>query len=451
MNRVSYNQQDEDEGYLPYHRKYRPKSFAQYRGNESMKRALMQSLNVVHRPQVLFFSGPAGSGKTSMARLVIQEYMCENRDPVRGACGDCYYCQKLQQYIETGKGDYLEGIREVDAAADGGKADIDSLLTEASIPSFDGTWKIFMIDECHELTLGAQNRLLKTLEEPSPNVLIILCTTDPHKMIEPVLTRCQLKFEVTKPKRNELVPLLEHVCKEEGVKYDKRALSLVCVKGQFVPRTSLILLESVVTQAKSVLYQQTIEVLEIVSETFYFDFYRYVTADHVDPVRFISFLGRLKQDTRLSDFVNGLLEFTQRGIYVINGATVEALDESEVKQYKKLFSTFDVRTIALILNRIIKLKYSKDIEADMMLMGYTGLLVSADPVAPVSSAVPLLSDTNNASDVAQERMEGRENHALSRTVTEEEKASFIETQTAPTSLTDLGALFGMDVIKTTNE
>lgn len=439
--------QEQEDDILPFHRKYRSQSFAEYIGNESMKRALLTTLNGKVKPQVLFYYGPAGCGKTTLARLTMMEYLCHNRDPDRGACGVCPSCVQMIEYIETGKGDYNPNIREIDAAAAGGKADIDALLDEASVPAYgEEDWKIFMLDECHKLTEAAQNRLLKTLEEPSPRVLMILCTTDPDKMLKAVLTRCQLKFEVSKPKRNEMVPLLERVCKEEGIKYDKRALSLICVKGEFVPRQSLILLENVATQAKEATYDKAVQVLEVISESHYFDFFRYAAADHIDPYRFISFLGRLKMEIRLPDFVSGLLDFTQRGIYVVNGADVEALDESEIKQYKKLFSNFDVRMIAAIIDRILKLKYSKDVEAELMLMAYTGLFPKNQQSPIDVTPVTLLDDTQNAEDVLNEKKIGRENHIESITPTEEQKNEFIKQQSAPVGFSDLGKIFGKDVI-----
>ena len=115
-----------------------------------------------YKNDLIFALGPAGTGKTTMARLLAKEYLCEDRDVSGGACGKCYTCQAMNEFIETGSSDSLTNIREVDVTDSNKKQDIDDLLDDASLPAFDGNWKIYILDECHMMTSSAQNRLLKT-------------------------------------------------------------------------------------------------------------------------------------------------------------------------------------------------------------------------------------------------------------------------------------------------
>ena len=164
---------------LGFHRKYRPKTLKDYIGNEKLKKSVSKALESDRKPQVILLSGPAGTGKTTMARLLAKEYLCENRDKEKGACNTCYSCQAMNEFIETGHSDILTNLKEVDVTDSNKKQDIEDLLEDASMPSFDGNWKIYILDECHMMTSSAQNRLLKTLEEPPEHVLMILCTTNP--------------------------------------------------------------------------------------------------------------------------------------------------------------------------------------------------------------------------------------------------------------------------------
>lgn len=429
------------EVYLPYHRKHRPKTFAGYIGNEKIKKSGMAALRSEHKPQVMLFHGHAGCGKTTMARLMAKEYRCENRDEITGACGVCYSCKEMDEYIETGDEGNLMNLREIDVTEGNKKQDVDQLLEEAQMPAFDGGWKIFILDECHAMSNAAQNRLLKNLEEPAEKVLMILCTTDPDKLLETIRSRCQYTYKVTKPTRDELVGLLATVCRKEGVEYDIRALSLVCVKGDFVPRKTLVALEQVVREKQSVTYDNTVEVLNIVADKYFFNFYEILLAKPISVYKYLTFLGTLKSTMDLKHFVDSLLVFTVRGLQVSNGIVAEALDSSEIAQYKKVFSKFSEGEIAYLLKLLLELKGTQDIEARLMLLGYTGLKQKYFNQEQEEQELIDVTGFNTG----QEKQEGTKNYLESITMSETEKEDFVNRHTKKVSSDDLTKLF--DVVK----
>lgn len=436
------------EAYLPYHRKYRPKKINEYIGNHKIKKGVLSALRGEHKPQVILMSGHAGTGKTTMGRLLAKEYLCEDRNTETGACGQCHHCKLMEDYIETGDTGMLMNVREVDVTDSSGKQDITELLEDAAVPTYDGSWKVYILDECHMMTNAAQNRLLKNLEEPAERVLMILCTTDPQKLLETIISRCQYVFKVQKPTREELSELLQRVLINEGFRhnqYDAKALSLVCVKGDFVPRKTLVALEQVVREAKEVTYEKTVEVLDVVSDRYFFEFYEILLADTINIYKYITFIGKLKATVDLKQFVETLLSFSVRGIYIANGVVVEALDESEKTSYKKLFSKFNTGDVAYLLNLLLSMKKSLDVEARLLLLGYTGLKQPQHQPQQNKEDIALVDLTDGT--VSKEKQEGSSNYIEAITMTEEEKVDFVEAHSKPVSPQDLASMFGGTLIQ----
>ena len=425
---------------LPFHRKYRPKGLSDYIGNEKLKESILKALKDYTKPQVILLQGEAGIGKTSMARLLAKEYLCVDRDELSGACGVCNSCKMIDEYIESGRNEEILNIQEVDATDSNKKKDVDSLLEEASIPSFDGSWKIFILDECHELTTSAQHRLLKTLEEPPEKVLIVLATTDPEKLLNTIISRCQYIFKVQKPTKTDMFNLLKSVCKEEGLPWEAKALRIISVRGDFVPRNTLITLEAVARELNSVTYEDTLKVLNIITEKYYFEFYRYMSDDIINTQAYIGFLSDLKEKTDLRIFVENLLSFTVRGMYISHGVLTDALDKSEIEQYKKLFDVFTVKEMSNILELLLKIKSSKDIETHLMVLGFKGLKTSKLEDTPRE-----VIDVSNY-DAHDEKSMGNKKYIESVTITEEEKQEKIKEFNKGLDLEGIATTFGGTMI-----
>lgn len=430
---------------LPYHRKYRPNTLRDrdYVGNKKLKKSAMKALASSKKPQVILLQGPAGTGKTSMARLLGKEYICENRDIDKGACGECYHCKAMNEYIETGRSDVLMNIKEVDVADNNKRQDVDDLLEDAMSPSFDGNWKIYILDECHAMSSNAQNRLLKTLEEPPEKVLIILCTTNPEELLPTIISRCQYIFQVQKPSMEEILGLLKKVCKAEGVEYDLRALGLIAAKGDFVPRDTLIALESVVNEVKEVTYENTVEVLNIIAEKYFFEFFEILLEKRINTNRYINFLGRLKQQMDLKVFINNLIVFVRRSLYVSNGVMVDGLDISEIKQYKTLYKKFTSEELTSLIETLLDIKYSKDMETKLLVLGFKGLKYRE--IVNTKQEIELVDNANYSA--SEEKAIGDENYLESVTMTEDEKEAKIKDFNKPMDVNEIASMFGGTVIK----
>lgn len=381
---------------VEYHRKYRPSRLSEYIGNANIVNAALSFLTLEDKkPQVILLSGHSGCGKTTFARLLCSCYSCEHPLPNGDACGECDSCKEFAHYIETGDNDGLMNITEVDVTTDGGKKATEDLIEQMNEPSYDGRWKCFILDECHLLTNAAQSSLLKPIEEPPEKVLICLCTTNPEKLLPTITSRCMYKFRVQKPKREELINYLSSICVKEGIRAERKGLSLIATKGDLVPRNSLIELQNVVRARGEVTYEAVAETLEIVSEKYYFTFYKLLTDKTLVTYKYVNFIHEVVSNLNLTDFLNGLIDFTLRGIYVYNSVPIEGLDESELTPYKELFSRFSPSELVFLMSFLTGLRGDQDMEIKLLQLGYTGIqncAIANSGTTPDMSALSSLDD-----------------------------------------------------------
>ena len=227
--------------YLALYRKYRSKNFDELVGQEAIKQTLENSLKIQKISHAYLFSGPRGTGKTSVARLFAKALNCEKGNGE--ICNECSNCRAINE------GSHPDVI-EIDAASNSGVDEVRELIEKVKYAPIQGKYKVYIIDEVHMMTNSAFNALLKTLEEPPSYVVFILCTTEPYKLLPTILSRCQ-RYEFKKITDAELKKLITHVLKEEGVSATNDAINLIVELANGGARDSLSLLDQVISYAGS--------------------------------------------------------------------------------------------------------------------------------------------------------------------------------------------------------
>lgn len=357
-----------DTSSLPFHRKYRPTTLKGYIGNEKLKESIINTLRSGNRPQVMLFYGDSGCGKTTVARLIAKEYLCTDRDDLNGSCGKCYNCELVDDYIQTGSTENLTSIKEVDIATDSGKHDLDAVVEDMMLPSFE--WKIYILDECHEASSGAQNRLLKIVEEPPENVLIIFCTTNPERMLNTLVNRCQIQLKVSKPTVRELAGLSKSICSIEDVGFDMKGLEFIANRAECTIRSNLQFLQRVINEQGNATYESATKVFEEVSNTTIIKFFKALKSNNV--LSYVTLLHKIKTTMDLRVFLIELQQFVKRGIYVINGINLDGVSDGDLVSYRDLFGDLGVAKISFLLNRLLTMD-SNNIEMELLVLGYSGI------------------------------------------------------------------------------
>lgn len=220
---------------LVLYRKYRPQTFGEIIGQEHVVKTLSNAVSSGGISHAYLFSGPRGCGKTTIARLLAKAVNCQNRKEAQfEPCNQCSSCREINE------GRALDLI-EIDAASHRGIDEIRELIEGIKFVPNKLKYKVFIIDEAHQLTKEAFNALLKTLEEPPSHAIFILATTEIHKMIPTIISRCQ-RFDFRKLTLPEILQRLDFICKKEKVKFEKPALELIALNstGSFRDAESLL-------------------------------------------------------------------------------------------------------------------------------------------------------------------------------------------------------------------
>lgn len=220
------------------YRKYRPSTFADVVGQEHIERTLKNAIEQDKVSHAYLFCGPRGTGKTTTARILAKALMCE-KGPTIEPDGTCEECQAIAQGTHP-------DVYELDAASRTGVENVrEEIISRVSYAPTRGTWKVYIIDEVHMLSTAAFNALLKTIEEPPSHVVFILCTTDPQKVPDTILSRCQ-RFDFHRISIESIVARLGSVCAEEGVEFEAEALDLIAHRAEGGMRNALTSLEQLI-------------------------------------------------------------------------------------------------------------------------------------------------------------------------------------------------------------
>ena len=244
-------------------RKYRPQTFDTVIGQSHITTTLKNAIKNNQLAHAFLFCGPRGVGKTTCARILAKTINCENRTPDGEACNVCNSC------VSFNEGTSLN-IHELDAASNNSVDDIRTLVDQVRFAPQAGKYKVYIIDEVHMLSSSAFNAFLKTLEEPPPYAIFILATTEKHKILPTILSRCQI-FDFKRITLYDTVEHLKEICDKEDIRADKTSLQLIAQKSEGCMRDALSILDKIVSFTNGeVNYQNTLEHLNILDADYYF-------------------------------------------------------------------------------------------------------------------------------------------------------------------------------------
>jgi DNA polymerase-3 subunit gamma/tau len=302
-------------------RKYRPQRFDEVVGQEHISKTLKNALQNDQLAHAFLFCGPRGVGKTTCARILAKVLNCENRTADYEACNQCSSCESFN-------GQASFNINELDAASNNSVEHIRALIEQVRFQPQQGAYKIFIIDEVHMLSQQAFNAFLKTLEEPPPYAIFILATTEKHKIIPTILSRCQI-YDFKRIQVPQMVAHLEHICKEEGIDADKDALHIIGQKADGALRDALSIFDRMTSFAgKKIDYQSVIENLNVLDYDYYFQVVDAMLLE--DTAKVLLIFDEIFRKGFDSDiFINGLAAHLRNLLVCKDPKTVQLLEASD--------------------------------------------------------------------------------------------------------------------------
>ena len=251
------------ENYIVSARKYRPTTFESVVGQQALTQTLRNAIRTNHLAHAYLFCGPRGVGKTTCARIFAKTINCLAPTSEHDACNQCESCVAFNEQRSF-------NIHELDAASNNSVEDIRSLIDQVRIPPQIGTYSVYIIDEVHMLSQGAFNALLKTLEEPPSYAIFILATTEKHKVLPTILSRCQV-YDFSRITVADTIHHLQYVAQKEGVNASEEALNVVAQKADGGMRDALSIFDQLVSFCGTTIsYEQAIEVLNVLDTDYYF-------------------------------------------------------------------------------------------------------------------------------------------------------------------------------------
>lgn len=296
------------------YRKYRPQSFSEIIGQDHIVKTLTNAIKSGSVSHAYLFTGPRGSGKTTIARIFAKAINCEkpmDSEP----CNKCDSCKEIM-------GSNSLDLIEIDAASHTGVDDIRELISGIRFAPVKSKYKIFIIDECHQLSKSAANALLKTLEEPPAHAVFILATTEAHKMIPTIVSRCQ-RFDFKRLQVSEIIKKLEFILNKEEIKFEKPVLSLIALNARGSFRDAESILDKCIS---------------------------FTANDKQITVKEIKDLLGIVEVSQISDFVDGLIsKDTKKVVKMVNDNLEEGIDLQEF-----------TKTLIFYLRQVLMIKINPD-------------------------------------------------------------------------------------------
>ena len=312
------------EQYIVSARKYRPDTFASIVGQQAMASTLKTAVLSGRMAHAYLFCGPRGVGKTTAARVLAKTINCLNLQPNGEACNECESCKAFNEGRSF-------NIFELDAASNNSVEDIRTLIEQVSIAPVLGRYKVYIIDEVHMLSQAAFNAFLKTLEEPPSYAIFILATTEKHKILPTILSRCQI-YDFKRITVSDIAHHLKFVADSEGITAEETALGLIAEKADGGMRDALSMFDRVASYGEgSISYQQALECLNILDYTYYVRFIKaFIQGDYRETLLILDEVLSKGFDGQL--IMAGLAAFARDLLVVQHADTIKLLEKPETVQ-----------------------------------------------------------------------------------------------------------------------
>ncbi len=385
------------ENFIVSARKYRPATFETVVGQLHITGTLKNAIKNNQLAQAFLFCGPRGVGKTTCARILAKTINCTNPTAEMEACGQCDNCQSFQN-------GHSFNVHELDAASNNSVDDIRSLIEQVRIPPQAGKYKIYIIDEVHMLSQSAFNAFLKTLEEPPSYAIFILATTEKHKILPTILSRCQI-FDFNRIQVDDISEHLAKIAQRENIAYETDGLHIIAQKADGGLRDALSMFDQIASYAnKNITYKSVIDNLNILDYDYFFKLTSYLTAAQVSQTLLL-FDEILNNGFDGNNFINGLATHFRNLLVGKDTATIKLLEVSEnirqkyLEQCKQTELSFLLTALNLANACDLNYKNSKNQRLQVEL----ALIKMCHIRSVVQLAQQPLSNNNTATDVDQDK------------------------------------------------
>lgn len=362
--------------------KYRPKNLDECIGLGDYKESITNMIMGTRKPHFIMLTGGSGLGKTTLERIIAKSFYCPNFKKNRKPCEECPNCKAFNKYIETSDASALEYVYEINASKDNGKQAMTTIVNEAQYPAPTGELKIFLLDEAHNLSPSAQDTVLKPLESHTEGTIFVFGTTDPQMLKSTIHTRVNFSIHLEKPKPEEVVGLLKRICEEEEFKYQESALMLLAEreleKANGGTRSCVNLLSQVLISKGSITHKDLEEFYNDLPTSTYSKYMKTLINNEVTEN--ISLIYLVKSRIGLKRFVEDLIDYVKKGIYVKNGIPLKSITVSEVSTFKNLFEGLSIVQIRNLLNALLTALRSDDLESNLMLLAFDGISSNEDKI-----------------------------------------------------------------------
>jgi len=321
-------------------RKYRPTTFKSVVGQEHITSPLKNAIKTGQVAQVFLFCGPRGVGKTTCARIFAKALNCQHLTEDFEPCNECDSCRAFNESSSF-------NLFELDAASNNSVEDIRSLVEQVRIPPQGAKYKVYIIDETHMLSASAFNAFLKTLEEPPAYAKFILATTEKHKILPTILSRCQV-YDFKRIGENDIIRHLQYVAQSEGIVAEEEALRVVAAKADGALRDALSIFDQLVNIAgKEISYKQTVEHLNVLDVDNYFKMFDFLFSDDVSSALLL-FDEIVSKGFDAQHFISGMASHFRNILMAKDAGTVGLIESSDsVRQHLQQQATRADRSLLL--------------------------------------------------------------------------------------------------------